>query len=96
MNLTSNEAKHILSLLANVHGPGYAEEQAVGQLQAKLSIMSEAAIEAGPEIKNPLEGFRYDGAILFAGMVAGILSKDPSEVQLREELEHAQAIALNI
>ena len=53
MFLTSTQARYILKLIAKEHGDGYAPEEAklddgssVGSLQAKLSIMLQAASEA--------------------------------------------------
>lgn len=41
--LTRDEIKLILELIAEKYGPGYSDIPSVGQLQAKLSIMLQAA-----------------------------------------------------
>ncbi len=43
--LTSTEIRMILQLLAEEYGPGYSSVEEIGQLQAKLSILLELALE---------------------------------------------------
>lgn len=42
MNLTADEIRCILDLLAEKYGLGYSNEPMIGQLQAKLSMLLEA------------------------------------------------------
>jgi hypothetical protein len=57
--LTTNEIALILDALAEKYGRGYSQVKEVGQLQAKLSIMSEVAQrrEASPSrVRDSVSG----------------------------------------
>lgn len=45
--LTAREYEILLEALAFKYGPGYSDNQTVGHLQAKLSMMMEAVVKAG-------------------------------------------------
>lgn len=40
--LTLKDVRYLLELLREKHGPGYADDPEVAQLQGRLSIMAEA------------------------------------------------------
>ena len=49
MRLTNEEIHIILDLIKKEHGAGYAKNQKIGALQAKLSIMLEVNTKMGRE-----------------------------------------------
>ncbi len=52
IKFTSQEIREQLDALREKHGPGYSDDPAVGKLQAKLSIMLEAALRAEEQQKK--------------------------------------------
>ena len=46
IRLTAKECQIIMEALGEKYGDGYSQEPEVGRLQAKLSIMAEAAMRA--------------------------------------------------
>lgn len=43
LRITAKEYSFILDAISHKHGPGYSDDKEIGTLQAKLSIMAQAA-----------------------------------------------------